>query len=163
MQSGATSLLSLYNGSVYSALQDTFPEFDWQRWKFGSTPKSYWNALGVKFKANDPIAIDTVRQVVADLSNQFGVNQLEDWYRVSQATLSYNLTRLRRLGGLQFVLDKLYPKHNWQWLKLRKPSNFKKETQGRILNIVTKAFPVEGTQSRMLVCKVLNAPPRCES
>jgi len=115
LQTGANSLLSLYRGSVAAAIADTYRDHEWKRWKFRSTPQNWWTSLGAKFSAQDPEAVQTVREILADLEAEYNVVELEDWYRVSYKLLASNVYRLRALGGLSNVLQRLYPEHPWNW------------------------------------------------
>jgi hypothetical protein len=75
----------------------------------------------------------------------FQVNSLEDWYRISLDQLRKVgvMHILPRFGGLQAVLERLYPDHKWE--KRRFSTATKRSSQRLLYNMVCKLFPHDGS------------------
>lgn len=68
---GGSSLLYRYNNSLSLLLSTVFPEQEWLPWKFGKSPKSFWENHDNKVK------------FMGWLSEKLHIKNMEDWYKVA--------------------------------------------------------------------------------
>jgi hypothetical protein len=61
-----------YMDSPYQLLSTVFPEHDWLPWKFGHTPKGYWENM-----KNQRLFVDWA-------GNRLNIKEMSDWYKVKQ-------------------------------------------------------------------------------
>jgi hypothetical protein len=95
-KNGGTSMLNLHKGKVASMLMETFPEFDWQVWKFKKLPSSLDSAH--------------LSKALRHIEGKF-VREPADWYRISNKDLESEglLSMFARAGGMLAVLRRFYP------------------------------------------------------
>lgn len=108
-------LLNHYKGSLLTALEAIFPEFEWFAWLFPSAPVGYWDELEHQKKFIDWIASD------------FGIQQPEEWYKITVGTVNGlgGQGLLSLYGSLPKLLQRFYPDIKWHpWLFEQLPSNF---------------------------------------
>jgi hypothetical protein len=74
-------------------------EHNWQFWKFSEMPDSFW------------YEIENVRNAMKWIATQYGVNQLDDWYKITREMVENvgGNQMLRIHGGLTNILLKCYP------------------------------------------------------
>ena len=75
---GAGLLQGHYQGAYEKALQEVFPEYEWEPWRFRTTPDGYWSD-----KRN-------CTRYLKWLGEQLGFHTLEDWYALSHQILCDN-------------------------------------------------------------------------
>lgn len=132
------------DNSPAHAVISAYPEHNWKRWKFIQSPKGWWADLAERFLMGDTAAVSTVREFIDDIGNRLGIEQLEDWYRVSNEQLgSTTLLHLKYLGKLPHVLWKLYPHHQWDFAKFKLAD--KRSAQRLVMRTLQKGFPHERT------------------
>jgi len=115
-----------------------YPEHGWEMWRFGTIPLGFWRDLAQNLLANDPIALTALRHYVddyiipllsqhsegagtsvsdgdryggevGDLSSSERRDLWERLFLAHRQNLSYtDLNAIERLGGIKFVLDKLF-------------------------------------------------------
>lgn len=102
-------LLKKYN-SLYSLLSKTYPEYNWEPWKFNHIPKNV---------NTDDQVIDMSLSYVEKVLN---ITKNEDWYRVSQAQLKHLgvLVILTNGKSLLYTLKERRPDFDWQEDKFNK-------------------------------------------
>jgi hypothetical protein len=103
---GGTLIKNYYRGSLYAALKDIYPEFEWNPFQFYSVPKSFQKE---KKHMDNKTTLDAI-------SAKLGIKQQSDWYSISRA-------QVIRLGGedllscyknsLSTMLSTLYPQFIW--------------------------------------------------
>lgn len=97
-----------------------YPEYAWKPWRFSSSPKGWWTDLAVNFiTARTEEATAVVREYLQDLAVHYNIQSLNDWDYIlltnklaSIAPLSERM-RIQTLGGLPFVLYRLFPYYPW--------------------------------------------------
>ncbi len=121
---GGGLLCTQYQDSVYAALREYYPDYDWLPWRFHSVPPKFWTVPENRYR------------YMAWLEKELGFTQPEDWYGVVKHTFSANYG-----GGLlhgEFgdsvsacVRDYL-PDYNWLAWKFRDtPNRFWQEPENR--------------------------------
>jgi len=98
-----SALLTMYNNSPSRALAATFVDYDFEPWRFAKTPVDLgkdWSSLS---------------RAVHHVETSLNFKSPEDWNRVTQEQLASTgiSAMIRREGGLQAVLKKVYPDHSW--------------------------------------------------
>jgi len=73
-------LSSLFDDSIYRALQDAFPEHKWLPWKFSQVPLNYWRSFENRIS------------FLKWAEEQLGITEPEGWYNVKYS-------QLRHMGG----------------------------------------------------------------
>ena len=123
------SLLNLkQNGSYYSLIIDSFPEYDWKRWRFKTIPQKYWED------------IENCREYLTWLGNQLGIQRIEDWYNVTQKDFNQN-----NGGGIMdfykgspsAIIITCFDTYNWEIEKFGKT----KKRQQHLYHLVKRIFP----------------------
>lgn len=120
----ASRIIHDYAGSMSAALIESFPEFNWQPWRFPRAPPGFWNDRKNRLQFMEYVALEKSISVWPD-----------DWYLVDTETF-------RRLGGrpllaeyqdsLVIALQDLYPNFDWEpWRFKKAPSNFWQNTENR--------------------------------
>jgi len=98
--------------SISQLIVDTWPTHQWKIWKFTVAPKQYWQQLRAKLQQNDASTIALLRLFLQEIGDRLGVQNVEDWRRLGRNEIGNRDWRfLKQLGGLQYVLSKLYPNH----------------------------------------------------
>jgi hypothetical protein len=111
-----TFIKNYYNGSLYRALKTLYPQHHWNKDCFSA---------GVQLWTNE----NTQREALEKLGREkLGVQQLDDWYSVSTAVVTRELSFINNYykGSLCDALMKLYPQHNWD------PFRFSRESKTEI-------------------------------
>lgn len=126
IQFGGSGLLTKYNSSPALLLESVFPEYQWKRWKFGT---SLW----------DPEDQNQLVEYVEWLGNQLQVKQLDDWYRVSVQQIQ-QVVPISSLRGssLEVILRRAYPTHAWDNSQFSKGN---KSKQRIMVNVIQEMFP----------------------
>ncbi len=108
---GGNKLLRNFGDFLPPALVASYPEHHWQTWRFPRVSKKF-------FKDEDQ-----VRSLVKWLSEEFRVEDLNDWYRVSATQVQKLVTTngISKQGGLAKLLAKVYPYHDWDLKKFTVP------------------------------------------
>ena len=124
---GGQKILGQHNSSVSLMLSNVYPEYDWLPWQFDPSPVGIWENL------------NNHKKFVHWASSQLNLNDLDDWYKVSNQVQipnsSTNIKTIRNLGGgkllqsyyknsLAALLSFVYPKHTWiPWKFVNIPNN----------------------------------------
>lgn len=106
---GGNRLLDIFGYSPYLLLASVFPEVSWKPWLFNTSPK-------FTLPSSETTPLPTiVSDYMKDLSTKLKIKVLDDWYRVSRAQIDMIGGRniIDKYGGLNNVLMKMYPNHNW--------------------------------------------------
>jgi hypothetical protein len=103
------------NRSIISALRTVYPEVDWKPWKFSKALSNSWDD------------VNNQRSVCDEAAKQLGIQNPEDWYKVSAAQLLHSPARQLLQHHSHSVIKMLksaYPEVKW------KPWQFKKTISG---------------------------------
>jgi hypothetical protein len=73
---GGTGLLYEFENSVLKSLEDAYPDFEWQPWRFGRASVGYWNDMKNQRKFMDWIA------------DQLEFKDMNEWYSISEEKIS---------------------------------------------------------------------------
>jgi hypothetical protein len=103
-------LLGHYDGYIYNALREAFPDHRWLPWKFSKIPESAWR--------DESLQMDFLKQ----LATKLGVKDYQDWYRLGARALKQEpggRSLLRHHGGtdnaaMLRLLQTVYPNVDWQ-------------------------------------------------
>src|SRR5690348_7266838 len=106
---GANLLLQYYDHSPSKAVMNAFPDYNWMTWKFKIVPRGYWEHL-LKDTAEQ-------KRVIEWLSEQFYIENKEDWYRTSLQRIQ-KLVMIRNAEDLATILQNVYPDHTWDTQRL---------------------------------------------
>lgn len=134
VQKKANFINRYYNGCLATALQQLYPEHPWDPFRFKVIPKNYWD--------NE----DNQRKYFERIGKELGVTKLDDWYNVSQDVVRRNKGSfiLNKYNGSVFAaLQKLYPEHNWDPLRVSKaPRGFwqKESTKEHYHKLILKWY-----------------------
>jgi hypothetical protein len=95
-----------YNGSLWNALQESYPEHKWIPWKFSTRQymKSFWNK-----KENQLIYFNW-------LGKELGFKMLEDWYKLQLKDLVDNGGSFfveKHRNSLPKIMQSIYPDVEW--------------------------------------------------
>jgi hypothetical protein len=109
---GGHGLLSANSYSLENLLRTTYPNHNWQSWRFTS-PRSNPESATQSDKSE-------VVEFANQLKKQLGIRAPEDWYHVSLGQLKAIkcLTQLKKFGGLYVVLQTTYADHTWDASRL---------------------------------------------
>lgn len=127
-QNGGSKMLACYP-NILSALEEIYPECNWDPYLRLSLPNNYWD--------ND----EHVTVFIKKCEEFFNIHSSEDWYRVSvqQIIMLKGFTLLKKYGSLYNLLCKVYPTINWS--KKRLTSSNKRATQRWLFIQISKLFP----------------------
>jgi hypothetical protein len=102
---GGRSVLYAYKDSVSRTLKATFPDHEWQEWRFPAAPNAFWESVANRRRFMDWASV------------QLGVKSMEDWERIT-------IDQISKVGGrtmlhyhnnsLATCLADLYPSHPWK-------------------------------------------------
>jgi hypothetical protein len=70
-RNGSSFLHKYYKGSVFEALVVSYPQTEWQPWRFHSVPKNCWNNEDNRLKFFDWVA------------DQMDFKDMESWYAIN--------------------------------------------------------------------------------
>ncbi len=141
-QSGARGFISTYyNDSLPQALEELYPEYHWNMWKFATVPKRYW-----KNESNQ-------KEFVRWLTKQLNIHTPEDWKGVSikQIASLGGLTLLQNNGGLLSLLCNYFPGHPWDKVlyhsysdkkgRNHRYSSSQSKSQSHLFKLIEELFP----------------------
>lgn len=103
---GGRTLLTYYDHTVARMFSSTFPEYEWQEWKF------YWaSSLTFWRKQAQAGKIENAKIALESLAHELSVKALGDWYRVGSDALSEfgAAGMIKAFGGLGPLLARAYP------------------------------------------------------
>lgn len=128
---GGQMIFGYYSGSPSRALQEVYPEFRWDVFRFKVLPKLSWKDEKVLFA------------FVKAIEENLHITSHSDWYRVSedQIELTGSMQYFERNGGLYMVLKRFYPTFLWEAPKFA--SNAKKSSQRGLLLALRVLLPDE--------------------
>lgn len=114
---GRGLLYTRFRDSVYQAVCDYRPDFDWLPWKFRTCPNGYWTDAANRCR------------YLNWLATELGLNDIEDWYSVTKRSFQQHSG-----GGLlrNWYVDSVYaavvecqPHHSWlPWRFAEVPQSF---------------------------------------
>lgn len=112
-----------YHSTVSAAVMDYRPDFDWQEWRFGKTPKGFWKARRNRVR------------YMRWLGEQLGFKHADDWYRLTRQDIEshYGNQLVKFYGGSpQSAVKDCFPRHHWnEWMFARVPLGFWKQRANR--------------------------------
>jgi hypothetical protein len=114
--SGAGLAVTYWRASAIEGVQECFPEYDWQEWRFARAPQGFWKVC------------ENRHRYMRWLRQRLGCRQPEDWYAVRQEDFVANFGREcikhYRMSPALAAMD-LFPGYAWQEWKFQKtPSGF---------------------------------------
>lgn len=83
---GGESLMKKHSYSMHKAMSTVYPDHPWLPWLFVPITTGLWKSADIK------------ERYIKWLSDQIGINKLEDWYDVTQ-------DQLKEFGGSFFGVD----------------------------------------------------------
>jgi hypothetical protein len=101
---GSWILNEYYDNSLQTALQDVYPEHDWQPWRFKTVARKTWSFFPNQHKFLQHVA------------KQRSFQSLDDWYDVTATDIdSYNGSGLLAMynNSLFELLQANFPEHPW--------------------------------------------------
>lgn len=103
---GGVGLLSHHYGDSPSrALQLVYPAHNWIPWRFGYTPRGFWNKQ------------ENHRKFFDWLGKQLGYEKMDDWYNVTKEDIhkhgGVGLLNQYYNSSSSKALQAIYPEHNW--------------------------------------------------
>jgi len=103
----------------------------WHPWKFLRSKNLFFN--------NEY----TLEAFVKSIEEELNIKSLKEWYKVSNETLAKLVgpTPITRCNGLQSMLTKVYPRHEWDVLKFEIKQ--KKSFQKYLNSLISKLLPNE--------------------
>lgn len=112
-----------YDSTVSAAIVACFPEVRWQEWKFGRTPKGFWEKRRNRVR------------YLKWLGQELGFRRMQDWYSLTREDFETHcgnqLIKYYHGSPLAAVLD-CFPARNWQeWKFARVPVAFWKKKRNR--------------------------------
>jgi len=76
--------------------------------------KSWWRKLQSTFAEKDAMAISLVKRLLDQVAIKLALDGLDGWKFIERSQVNPAIwARLDQLGGLQFVLRRVYPNHDW--------------------------------------------------
>ena len=134
-----------YSNSLRLALEEAYPEHNWEPWRFRQVPKHFWDNISAKTRTTKTTISPVVTAFLKHVAKLAGVRDghLSDWYRVGHAEIGGATMRtLQKFGGLPAILRATYPEHNWN------PSMFaistKRSTQYNVKQYLEELYPLTG-------------------
>ena len=107
---GGSAILNRYS-SLFDALENIFPEFDWNISKRKNVSSNFWNNR------------DNVIHFLHIAKEQFKIKEHDDWYRLSFSQLKEiknGPSLLRKYKSIFGLLHFAFPDENWDKLKFSK-------------------------------------------
>jgi len=105
-------VLWVYNHSYVGGVTSEFPEHWWKVWRFKYCPTKWWSNVAHLFLQDDVIGVAVVREYILELAEQHNISMKGDWIesfiQQEHELHSYVRKRLDYLGGLRFVLRRLF-------------------------------------------------------
>nr|AIJ02278.1 hypothetical protein [uncultured soil microorganism] len=116
IQQGGQGLVKHFHYSLPAVLQDYWPTYAWQEWRFTSVPDGFWDN-----RVNR-------RRYLDWLGPHLGFRRVEDWYQLSFQDLTHwhGGRLLAKCGNSpSAVLKDSLPEYDWkEWLFQRPPKDF---------------------------------------
>jgi len=138
-------LLPVFGYSIPKLVTTLYPLHSWQVWKFSKTPANYWQQLRQKLAIGDQESRQIAESYLTELGQVHNVQSFNDWYRLSTQLIGDGtMFTLELLGGLPWLLTKVYPEHNWEEWRFGQLS--KKAVQRYSKETLAKLFPTESTR-----------------
>eukprot|EP01125_Pyxidicula_operculata_P000063 TRINITY_DN1008_c0_g3_i1.p1 TRINITY_DN1008_c0_g3~~TRINITY_DN1008_c0_g3_i1.p1 ORF type:complete len:638 (-),score=58.48 TRINITY_DN1008_c0_g3_i1:11-1924(-) len=130
------SLLKIYKGSLSKLVENVYPFFLWEPWRFTKQPKNLWNNKENTFNRN-------LQHRLLQISDDLEHTSLDDWYRVSnkQMKLLKAYGCVKSMGSLFKALQSAFPWKNWEKNKF----NHVKKSSQRWLYLKLKSILPVGT------------------
>ena len=121
---GATLLQQVYCSSVYVAMQDYRPQYEWIAWLFCKTPRGFWRKAGNR------------RSYMEWLERTLRIGSEEEWYGVTKESFAENhgagLLQNHYRGSVLSALREYLPSYDWKpWLFAKVPHGFWNESDNR--------------------------------
>ncbi|RMG36348.1 MAG: hypothetical protein D6725_10755 [Planctomycetota bacterium] len=121
---GGASLLNVFGGSLYAAVQEAFPEYEFLPWLFRACPRSFWHAA------------ENRRWYMRWLEGELGIVRPEQWYAVTHEDF-------KRHKGSGFLtchhssipeaVREYRPEYPWcEWLFAKTPKGFWNRRANRV-------------------------------
>lgn len=103
---GGHQLLSkYYQDSLIAALQDLYPQYDWEVWRFGKVPSNFWQD------------VDNQKRFWTLLGKKKGFKSFDDWYNISYEDIVQNggatILKNYHSNSIAKALTAVYPEHTW--------------------------------------------------
>jgi len=126
---GARLILRNYGTSLSKTLQAIYPECRWQMWKFSKAPVNFWR--------DDKNIHEYMKWFGAELQ----LIEMGDWNEVSLRALSTfkGLTIVNRSGGISMLMEKIFPRHEWNRSYSSRSTSSK--AQWFLFRLLRKLFP----------------------
>ena len=127
-KNGGSRLCHIHEGYQNAIVELLHNEDGWKRWLFNRVPNKFWDKKGNKL------------DYMEWLSNEKGIDKLEDWYNYDRELLIRNFGSgllYKYSSSLQNVLLDLHPDFNWDLSKLYKVG----KNQSQLFLIVLDIFP----------------------
>lgn len=127
----------VYNGSIYKAMMDVYPDHKWLIWKFEQKlPVGFWETHSHQVQYMDW------------LGDQLGIKTKEDWYDKKWEQLTSHGNRLldKYNNSPSVLLKAVYPEHDWQIEKFRRtPLGYWEmiESHLRFIGKITKEMNIQ--------------------
>ena len=121
-----------FGNSLVKALQQVFPEYNWQLWRFSQVPKGYWDSNS------------NIQAYMHWLADQLNIQTLEDWNTVDvkQVAALKGAFLVQNYGGLEALLQAIYPLHSQAVQETSSIIGSKGQTF--LLKMVEEFFPGKG-------------------
>ncbi|MHC4875944.1 MAG: hypothetical protein ACYTGL_05555 [Planctomycetota bacterium] len=121
---GSGVLLHCWGGSSVRAVMETFPDHDWKEWLFASCPRQFWDDSR------------NHRRYMEWLGEQIGVQEPNDWYRVTNADFRRHkggAFLLRFDSTISAAVKSCFPKHKWnEWMFGKTPKGYWENRDNRV-------------------------------
>ena len=117
IRNGGSSLIHRYSNNLFRALEDTFPEYKWDRLQFEHKfPAKYWQS------------IDNQRKYFLHMEEKFEIRNFEDWNKIKNSQVKSNggsgILKIYN-NSLYKALTNIFPERKLNLLSFR--SHSKKE------------------------------------
>jgi hypothetical protein len=116
------SVLLHYKSSPIRALQELYPDIEWQEWRFSSPPKHFWTNKAHR------------RRFLEWLGGELGYRQPSDWYQLTvEIVISKGGRGILRNNGLHVIMREFIPTYDWiPWLFTAVPNGFWQTRQNQV-------------------------------
>mmetsp|Transcript_8593 Transcript_8593/g.9577 ORF Transcript_8593/g.9577 Transcript_8593/m.9577 type:complete len:691 (-) Transcript_8593:18-2090(-) len=113
-ENGGRTLLSQHHGSISALLSTTYPEFEWENWRFINMPLKFWDN-----KENQ-------MQKIQSVASTLNIKTLDGWYKVESSNLARIAEGLMQKYGksISKMLQSLFPNYYWEAWKFMRPPNY---------------------------------------
>jgi hypothetical protein len=98
-------IVNYYNGSLYKALKELYPQHDWNPLKFSNVPKGYWQ---------NPNTAKHFHSLFRKWKKQHNIQRLRDWYQLPPEQVKlFQKVSGRIFGTVPKMLREWFPETNW--------------------------------------------------